>query len=348
MEFSVNGAGMEHQTMSSMNSFGKPLIIHELAHQWFGDKITCGAWNDIWLNEGFAVFSEQLVYEKNIMTPAQFKAHLANQINTITSLPNGSVYVNNSKLGNISELFSGRLTYVKGGFVLRTMKWILGETAFYQMLKDYVANPNFAYQYAKTEDFKNQILTSTGKDFTEYFNDWIYGEGYPTYQIKWNQPVPNQDIKFLISQTQSDPSVSFFELPLPITVHGTNGEVAQLVLDHTTNNQNFSKPLNFQVANVEFNTDYQIIEKNSTVTFDAALAVNFSGNEEIVLFPNPVKDEIILKGISKISPFEIFSIEGKLVKNGNFNPNNSIDVSTLNSGVYILKIKGKNLKFTKN
>lgn len=346
MEFAVNGAAMEHQTMSSMNSFAKSTIAHELAHQWFGDKITCGAWNDIWLNEGFATFGEHLVNEKNLMTHSEFMNYLANQMNVITSQPNGSVYVDDSDLANIAVLFSGRLTYVKGGYVLRMMKWILGDEAFYQLLKDYAANPAFAYSYAKTEDFKNQILVSTGRDFTGFFNDWIYGEGYPTYTIKWNQSA-NLDMNFLVSQTQSDPSVSFFEMPLPVKVTGSNGETAFLVLENTSNTQLFSKPLNFQVVNVEFNYEKQIIEKNSTVAFDDALSTESVSKNEVMLFPNPVSDRLNMKGIKKTADFEIFSTDGKLIRKGQYSPSKTIDVSSLKVGVYFLKINAKSFKFVK-
>ena len=346
MEFAVNGAAMEHQTMSSMNSFAKSTIAHELAHQWFGDKITCGAWNDIWLNEGFATFGEHLVNEKNLMTHSEFMNYLANQMNVITSQPNGSVYVDDSDLANIPVLFSGRLTYVKGGYVLRMMKWILGDEAFYQLLKDYAANPSFAYSYAKTEDFKNQILVSTGRDFTGFFNDWIYGEGYPTYTIKWNQSA-NLDMNFLVSQTQSDPSVSFFEMPLPVKVTGSNGETAFLVLENTSNAQLFSKPLNFQVVNVEFNYEKQIIEKNSTVAFDDALSTESVSKNEVMLFPNPVSDRLNMKGIKKTADFEIFSTDGKLIRKGQYSPSKTIDVSSLKVGVYFLKINAKSFKFMK-
>lgn len=346
MEFAVNGAAMEHQTMSSMNSFAKSTIAHELAHQWFGDKITCGAWNDIWLNEGFATFGEQLVNEKNLMTHSEFMNYLANQMNVITSQPNGSVYVDDSDLANIPVLFSGRLTYVKGGYVLRMMKWILGDEAFYQLLKDYAANPAFAYSYAKTEDFKNQILVSTGRDFTGFFNDWIYGKGYPTYTIKWNQSA-NLDMNFLVSQTQSDPSVSFFEMSLPVKVTGINGETAFLVLEHTSNAQLFSKPLNFQVVNVEFNYEKQIIEKNSMVVFDDALSTESVSENEVMLFPNPVSDRLNMKGIKKTSDFEIFSTDGKLIRTGKYSPSQTIDVSRLKVGVYFLKINAKSFKFVK-
>lgn len=348
MEFAVAGAAMEHQTMSSMNSFAKATIAHELAHQWFGDKITCGSWNDIWLNEGFAIFSEHLLFEKEVMTYTEFMNHLLNHKNIITSLPDGQLYVNDSDLGSVPTVFNGRLTYLKGGYVLRMIKWVLGEDVFYQMLKDYATNPSFAYQYANTEDFKNQILVSTGKDFTGFFNDWVYGEGYPIYTVKWNQPIANQDIKFEISQTQSDSSVGFFEMPVPIRVTGTNGEVADLVLDHTINHQIFSKSINFEVANVALDVEHQILEKNSTVTFDPALATNSVHVEEIILFPNPVKKEIYLRGITTSSTYEIYFVDGKLVSKGTYKSSQSIDVSKLNSGVYFLKINDKILKFNKN
>ena len=349
MEFAVSGVAMEHQTMSSMNSFGKFTIAHELAHQWFGDKITCGSWNDAWLNEGFATFAEYLIYEKNTMTPAEFLNHLQFHLNSITSLPGGSVYIKDSDLGNISTVFSGRLTYQKGGFVLRMLKWILGDDDFYQMVREYTSNPNFAYKYATTENFKNQLFTSTGKDFTEFFNDWVYGEGYPTYTIKWNQPVANQNVNLLISQTQSHASVSFFEMPLPIKVTGTNGEVVHLVLNNTQNFQNFSELINFKVASVSFNEDLQIIEKNSVVNFDPSLLKTVSNQKQkIILYPNPAKNEINFKGIVTRTSYEIFSVDGKLVDRGSYNPFNSIKVSNLPIGIYLIKINEEIFKFQKN
>ena len=349
MEFAVNGAAMEHQTMSSMNSFGKFTIAHELAHQWFGDKITCGSWNEAWLNEGFATFAEYLIYEKNTMTPAEFLNHLQFHLNSITSFPGGSIYVNDSDLGNIPTVFSGRLTYQKGAFVLRMMKWILGDDYFYQMLREYVANPNFAYQYATTENFKNQLFTSTGKDFTEFFNDWIYGEGYPTYTIKWNQPAANQNLHFLISQKQSHPSVSFFEMPLQIKVTGTNGEMVNLVLNNTQNNQSFSELINFKVANVSFNDDLQMIEKNSVVTYDPSLLQTITNQKQkVLLYPNPVRNEINFKGILNKSSYELYTVDGALIEKGNYSPSNSIKVSNLPVGIYLIKINGEIFKFQKN
>ncbi|MDP2454826.1 MULTISPECIES: M1 family aminopeptidase [unclassified Kaistella] len=346
MEFGWGG-GMEHSTMSSMGSWGKGIIAHELAHQWFGDKVTCGAWNDIWLNEGFATFGEHLANEKLLMSNSQFMSYLLSEMNYITGSAGGSVYVDDANLGNTNAVFNGRLSYSKGGFVLRMMKWILGDAAFYQALKDYHNQPNLAYKYAVTTDLKNTFLQSTGKDFTEFFNDWIYGQGYPTYQIKWNQTA-DKVLRFKVGQTQSHPSVSFFEMPLPIKVNGTAGQVAYLVLNNNSNNQNFAEALTFTVASVQFNYENQIITKGSTVTKDTSiLAVNDAAKNEIRIYPNPVKDQLSVDGITKDESYEIFSVDGKLVKSGMLSAKNSVGVNTLPKGVYLLKIAEKNLKFIK-
>lgn len=339
------GGGMEHATMSSMGSFGKSLIAHELAHQWFGDKVTCGAWNDIWLNEGFATYGQHLANEKLLMSNSQFMSYLLSEMNYITDSTGGSVYVADANLGNNNVVFSGRLSYAKGGYVLRMMKWILGDAVFYQALKDYHARPNLAYNYVRTDDLKTSLLQSTGTDFTEFFNDWIYGQGYPTYEIKWNQ-TSDKILRFKVGQTQSHPSVSFFEMPLPIKVTGTAGEVAYLLLNNNSNNQNFAEALTFNVSSVQFNYENQIITKNSTVTKDTGiLAVNDVSTTEIRIYPNPVKDQLSVAGITKDESYEVYSIDGKLVKSGTLSSKNSVGVSGLPKGVYLLKIAGKNLKF---
>lgn len=347
MQFGWSG-GMEHATMSSMGAWSRGIIAHELAHQWFGDKLTCGAWNDIWLNEGFATFGEHLANEKLLMNNTQFMSYLSGEIDYITSSTGGSVYVSDSNLGSINTIFNSRLTYSKGGYVLRMMKWILGDAAFYTALKDYHARPNLAYNYVRTSDFAASVLQSTGKDFTEFFNDWIYGQGYPTYQIRWNQ-TSDQILRFKVSQTQSNASVSFFEMPLPIKVTGTSGQIAYVVLDNTFNNQFFAKTVGFPVASIQFNYEYQIVQKNSTVTKDTTiLAVDSSDKEAIAIYPNPVKNQLYIAGIRNIQSFEIYSIEGKLIKAGRYSSDQTIDVNMLPKGVYLLKIDNQNLKFIKD
>ncbi len=348
MEFSYPGTCMEHQTMSSMSGWGKSVIAHELAHQWFGDKITCGAWNDIWLNEGFATFGEHLVNEKLLMTNANFMNYLLSQINYITGSPGGSVYVDDANLGSIAYIFSSRLSYAKGGYLVRMIKWILGDTVFYQAVKDYHSRPNLAYGYAKSDDLKASLLQSTGKDFTEFYNDWLYGQGYPTYTIKWKQSTTNQDVTFLISQTQSHSSVSFFEMPLPIKINGTGGQVQYVTLNNTANNQYFTQAVSFPVSSIEFNYEYQILTKNATITMDnSIMSTNEVVDSEFIIYPNPAKNEIFVKGLSRITEFSIYDLSGRLIKKGKYQPNSFINISDLSPESYVLQIADKKYKFTK-
>ncbi|WP_213278589.1 M1 family aminopeptidase [Chryseobacterium indologenes] len=345
MEF-MYGGGMEHQTMSSMGGWSKQLIAHELTHQWFGDKVTCGAWNDIWLNEGFATFGEHVANEKLLMTNTEFLNYLQGQSNYITASTTGTVYVPDSGLSSINRIFDSRLSYSKGGYVLRMLKWILGDAAFYQALKDYHARPNLAYSYARTADFNASLLQSTGTDFTGFFNDWVYGEGYPTYTIKWMQGG-NQAL-FKVSQTQSSSAVSFFEMPLPIKVTGTSGQTAYLVLNNTSNNQSFLESVTFPIASVQFNYEYQILEKNSTVTQDNTLSVSSVEKESFGLYPNPAKNEINLKGINRAADFTIHAVDGKLVVKGTYQPGKAIGISELVPGTYFITIDEKSIKFIKH
>lgn len=342
MEFTAGG-GMEHQTMSSMGAWSRQLIAHELAHQWFGDKVTCGAWNDIWLNEGFATFGEHVANEKLLLTNPQFLSYLLDQKNFITSQPGGSVYVADANLGSVGMIFNGRLSYSKGGYVVRMIKWILGETVFYQALKDYHARPNLAYNYVKTSDLTSSLLQSTGKDFTVFFADWIYGQGYPTYDIRWKQT--GNTLTFKAAQTQSHASVSFFEMPLPIKVNGTGGQVAYFALNNTLNNQYFTETVAFPIASVEFNYEYQILEKNSTVTQDNTLSTYDIKLDQFAIYPNPAKDELFVSGLKRQTEYSIYTSDGRLVKKGK--TEKKIDVSTLSSGVYFIDIEQAKFKFVK-
>ena len=341
------GGGMEHATMTSMVNFGQGLIAHELAHQWFGDKLTCGAWNDIWLNEGFATFGEHVTYEKLLMSASQFQNYLAGQISDITSDPGGSVYVPDSGLSNINRVFDGRLTYAKGAFVLRMIKWKLGDDQFYAMLKAYQNNPAFAYGYVKTPDFRNFLSSYTGKDFTDFFNDWIYGEGYPSYQIRWTQNATSKKLTFRVGQTRSSSTVNFFEMPLPIRVTGSGGQTAYFVLDHTANNQYFTQDVGFTVTGVNFNYENQIITRGSTVIRDNTLAVDSFNKDKINIYPNPAKSFIKIAGLEKSAEYEIFTLDGKLIKKGNADKDSEINISAFVKGTYILKFNDQSFKIIK-
>lgn len=350
MEFDFGG-GMEHPTMSSMGTWSLSVIAHELAHQWFGDKTTCKTWNDVWINEGFARFAEHLYNEKitNAGNKAAFITYLQGIINNITSSPGGSLYVSDTGLESLGTLFSSRLSYDKGSYLLRMLKWMVGDAAFYQALRDYSSNPNYAYGYATGMDFKSSFEASTGKDFTEFFNDWYFGEGYPIYNIKWKQNA-DQSISFKVSQTRSIASApAFFEMLLPIKVTGTSGQTALLVLDNNTNDQVFTLPLSFDVASISFNYENQILTKNPTITNDTTFLTTSDYKEiPLKMYPNPTQSEIRFSGVTKKQNFEIYSLDGKLMLKGVYEPGASINISKFKTGDYMIKINNSIYKIIKN
>jgi aminopeptidase N len=161
------GGGMEHTTVSFVGTFGRELISHELAHQWFGDKITCGSWKDIWLNEGFATYLSGLVVEHQDGNDS-FRDWKANKIANITSQPGGSVYLTDTDTLNVGRIFSSRLSYNKGAMVVHMLRYVMGDANFYQGVKNYLADPELAYSYAHTDDLQAHLEAASGMDLDEF------------------------------------------------------------------------------------------------------------------------------------------------------------------------------------
>ena len=328
------GGGMEHTTVSFMGGFNRNLIAHELAHQWFGNKITCGSWKDIWLNEGFATYLSGIVIE-NLDGNTEFTTWKQQRTGSVTSALDGAVYLSDADTTNVNRIFSGRLSYNKGAMVLHMLRKKLGDSDFFQGLQDYLVNPNHAYAYAKTEDFIPIMESVSGQDLTEFFNDWIYNQGYPSYTIQWYQPDTNE-VYIEISQTQSHPSVTYFEAPVPLRIFGTMGETLDITLENTYNQQGFLNTVNFTVASIQFDPEADLISKDNSVLLSTD---DFSFNENILIYPNPTISELhIIKPNSlEISQIKIYNTLGQLIFESEWNP--IIDVSLFSSGVLYVQFE---------
>ncbi len=279
------GGGMEHQTMSSMGSFSHGLQAHELAHQWFGDMVTCGSWEDIWLNEGFATYLTGLTSEF-LSNESSWNSWKSSKVANITSNPGGSVWVDDTT--SVSRIFNGRLTYNKASYLLHMLRWQLGEEDFFQGVRNYLQDPAIAFGYARTNDLKTHLEAQSGQDLTEFFEDWFYGQGYPSYQLVWS-PSP-EGIQMQISQTTSHNSVDFFEMPLPIQFIGENQDTI-LRLDHHTNGQEYLLDLPFSVSEVRFDPDLWLISKDNQVEEGVTNATREAFLSQFVnISPNPGKN----------------------------------------------------------
>lgn len=327
------GGGMEHTTMSSMGAWNsRSLIAHELGHQWFGNKVTCGTWKDIWLNEGLTEYSAGIVVEE-LDGDAAFVAWKSGKINNITSQTSGAVYLTDDEATDVNRIFSSRLSYNKGSMVTHMLRWVMGDAIFFQALQNYLNAPNLAFGYAVTTDLKSQLETVHGSSLTEFFNDWIYGQGYPTYTVNAQNWGAGQ-AKITVSQTQSNASVSFFEMPLEIRLTSAGGLTHDVVVNHTSNAQEFIVPVPFVVTGVTFDPNKHIISRNNVATLANE---SFDLEQTISVYPNPTTNElhIMMPTTLQLEKVEIYNRLGQLVGQKDAN---DFSVAELSAGLHLLKI----------
>lgn len=348
------GGGMEHSTNSFMVNFERGLLSHELAHQWFGDKITCGSWKDIWLNEGITEYMSGCVVE-NFDGSASFVTWKTNKINSITSQPTGNLYLYDSQLTDVGRIFSSRLTYNKGSMVTNMLRYIMGDTNFFQALRNYLSDATLAYKYAVTPQFQAHLEAVHGSSLQEFFDDWVYKEGYPTYAINAYNSGVNQ-ATVVINQTQSITNsaqtgyVSFFEMQVPVRLNLSNSTTLDVRLNNTFGGQSFNValPAGTTITGVTFDPNKDIISRNSTATLSSD---DFTFSNQVSLFPNPSNEyvEIELPDYAQLQKVNFYTILGQKAFETN---TNKINISGLSDGVYSIIIEtteGKALKkFIKN
>jgi len=330
------GGGMEHQTMSFMTTLDYELVAHEMSHQWFGDYITLSSWHDIWLNEGFATYLTGLVFE-NLQNGYYWPIWKNNQIVRVTSSPGGSVYVADTT--DVNRIFNGRLSYSKGAYLLHMLRWEMGDQKFFQGLNDYLVDPDIANKFASQEEFVSHIEAAADTSFTEFFKDWYYGEGYPTYKLTYFTDYTDLGKqKLRISQTPSNPSVNFFEMHVPVRIWKA-GKYTDLRLYNTRQNQEFvvsDQPFD----KIEFDPDKWLIAKADLVNQVSTL----SEMKEIEIIPDYSAQmiRVILPEFNGKETLRIFDVNGKLLRNIQLPDQDSqVEMRFLVKGIYLVEVTTK-------
>jgi len=280
------GGGMEHQTNSFVTSPNSNLTSHELAHQWFGDKVTCGSWQDIWLNEGFAEYFADFVYTER-SDSGYYQPFVNYDLTVATSKPSGSVWVDDTT--NSDRVFDTRLTYAKGAYVVRMLRWVLGDSAFFNGLQNYLNDPRLQYSFARVNDLKQHLEATGHTDLTYFFNQWYYGQGFPSFNVTWQQNINNY-ATVNINQTTSDKSVAFFKVPLVITFKNATQSKTFIVND-SVNNLQTSLDIGFTADTVLIDAAKQLLSKNNT---SIKLAPATTTVNDITVYPNPFKYQLFI------------------------------------------------------
>jgi hypothetical protein len=269
--------GMENQTLTSLcpGCWGENLISHEYAHQWFGDMITCGTWADIWLNEGFATYCEALWYEYT-GGYSSYKSDILGDASSYLSGNPGWAMYNASwavTTPGTSVLFNEAVTYSKGACVLHMLRYTLGDSLFFAVLKAYATDAsNFKYSNAVTADFVTKVSEVVGQDMSWFFT-WVYQPNHPIYGNYYNITSLGGGawrVGFKARQTQTN--AAFFPMPLEVKFTFASGPDTTVRVMNSVNNQVFAWTFNRQPTAVTFDPNNNIVIKQGTTTIGATLS----------------------------------------------------------------------------
>ena len=248
--------GMEHQTVTS---YGGQLIrgdhrydyivAHELAHQWFGDAIGPAEWPEIWLNEGFATYGETLWFEHLGGSQARME-----YMQSLDSRPFGCPLYD--PLPECEDLFD-HTVYDKGAWVLHMLRHVVGDTAFFQGLRNYYTA--FNGSNATTPGFRAIMETVSGKNLTAFFDRWVYQAGEPVYSFGWTAAsTPAGWVTHLrIDQQQGGTP---FQMPIDVRVFWSGGSQTFVVNNATAAQDVALPPVPGQPFQVVFDPDLWILK----------------------------------------------------------------------------------------
>jgi hypothetical protein len=248
----LNSMGsIENQTITSLtyratqSDVNWDVIVHELAHQWWGDWVTGDTWNHLWLHEGFATYSEALFHEYDTGEPAgPFMA-----LNYDDGLYDGdladTVYVEDEDLR--FPFYPTGAVYEKGGWVFHMLHYIMGDTSFFNAAKTF--GSAHAYSTAVTDDLKSVMEAEYGGSLDDFFNQWVYTPYRPIYSVTYeNATRPGgYKVSVLLNQTQAHsvqdiartPLRDYYIMPIVFTVHYTDATTETFTINNNQREQAF-------------------------------------------------------------------------------------------------------------
>lgn len=351
------GGGIENQTFVSYGATPN-VIEHETMHQWFGDNVTCASYRDVWLNEGFARWAESLYTELTSVNPNNSRISFCTQYESgsIYSLlgalgyPSGSIYNSNVDTVGFAALYGGlgrAMNYEKPAMMINMLRFEVGnDSLFFRCLRNY--QDQYHGKTATGNDFWDVVENTTGRDFSDFFNQWYLGYGHPIFNIKWKQV--EDSLLFQVTETTSSANTPLFKVQLQLTVKQRSGGIAADTLITVPINQNVSGFRMFtqdSVTGFVVDPNQWLLNKAGTITKDPNLEVVITGMDEVVdnnkfiIYPNPTTGSINIRSSLQAYEWieaELFNSLGQRVQVEKFYTGDQLKLNTLPEGIYILRI----------
>ncbi len=334
------GGGMEHQTMTTLGyNIGYSVVMHELGHQWWGDAVSQSDWRHIWLSEGWATYCEML-YREASQGAIAARNWRTGKWNSATSGLTGSVIVAAADTANESAIFSSRLVYDKGAAMAHMLRFRApSDSAFFRACRRY--QQAHKYGSATTPDLQAAFETEYGFSLQTFFDQWVYGEGYPNYKVKWYYQGNTAWVQ--LTQTATAPAVTpFFATPVEVQFNTAGGPVVKRV-DHTQPVQTFSFQIADAVTSVTLDPEVHILKRiKLPVENDAALGVASTAVPLFTVYPNPARDSWNVDGVAAGLPVTLFNVTGAQIWRGiSTGGIVTVPAAHLPAGNYLLHVNGR-------
>jgi len=296
---------LEHQTLTSIGSntiIGNHAydhtFAHELAHQWWGDMVTLADWRDIWLNEGFASYSEALWAEHT----GGLDAYLEWFTSRMHLDWEGTIY---DPLETISPI-----VYMKGAFVLHMLRGIFGKELLFDALLHY--RSLYEYDVATTFDFQEAVEAVIGEPLDWFFDQWVFGEDRPTYAYAWDQSESGDGVvvNLLIEQVQDGP---VFRMPLTVRLYGPHGSVDARVVSGDRI-ERFWLEAGAPIDSIGIDPDGWVLRWMDGEKPFETLSDSLPASAEFALSPNPARGAVRILYDTRPRSLNVYDAVGRLVR----------------------------------
>jgi len=331
------GGGMEHQTMTTIGAFGFGIVAHELSHMWFGDLVTCKTWSDIWINEGFATYSDYLAHEY-VAGSYWSTLWMAMTEEYVVSEPGGSVFIPPDHItpDSVERIFDARLSYYKGACLLHMLRFEMqDDSTFFHILRKYLEE--YGGNTATGLDFKAVAEEVSGRDFTDFFNQWYFGEGYPVFSVHALNSCCG--LTLIVTETTSSPVTPLFKMLVPYRIIYAGGADTTVLAYQTDSINTFNFPVTGIVVGVEVDPDNHVLHKTGSVVIEGMeehASIGFG------MFPNPARDRLALtfSGEARGRHITIHDLNGRLVLEQTCSGTTALlEVDHLPPGLYLIGIE---------
>ncbi|NNE70766.1 MAG: M1 family metallopeptidase [Rhodothermales bacterium] len=253
MEAASTPAYSERSVTGDRSRRWQHVIIHEIAHQWFGNSVTEYHWNDVWLSEGFATYYT-LLFREYAYGHDDFIAGLKDSRQRVANFyqDDWDFQLVRPYIEDLNDV-SGAMMYQKGAWILHMLRELLGSDTYHAGVRAYYAE--HFNGHAQTADFQRAMEEASGMDLAGYFDQWLFQGGIPRLAVSWSQDDGTLTIG--VEQTQE---AYRFNVPLEVDVHFDEGDPVRLVMDlEKEGSSSISESFDREVTRVEVDPDTRLL-----------------------------------------------------------------------------------------